>query len=122
MTILLIAAVLVAIASSHALPHYVTEELAAMVHKVISVHFTMSKCVALITEDNTKLMDDIHPLQIPVLHVNLTLSFIKNSERLPTGALYVKIQKRKKKEKDDNIDMSHVIIPKPMYAICDLFQ
>jgi hypothetical protein len=74
-----------AIAVTYGLPDDITEELARMSREIASRHFLKSTCVALVTDNNNDIVDYIHPLDIPVLHVHLPLAVMKDSKVQPSG-------------------------------------
>jgi hypothetical protein len=78
---------MLAIAATQSLPNDVTEELARMSREIASRHFLNSTCLALVTDDKDDIMDYIHPLDIPVLHVHLPFAVMKDS-KVPSSGLY----------------------------------
>jgi hypothetical protein len=80
----IIAATLV-FAITYGLPNDVTDELARMSHEVASRYFLKSKCLVLLTDDNSDIVDHVHPLDIPVLHVHVPFATMKDSKALPSG-------------------------------------
>jgi hypothetical protein len=84
---LAVAVCLFAVATTHGLSDDATEELARMSRQIVSKHFLNSKCLALVSDDNGDIMDYIHPLDIPVLHVHLPFAVMKKS-KIPSSGLF----------------------------------
>lgn len=78
-----------AVAATRGLPYDVTKELAGMSREIASRHFSNSKCLALLTDDNNDIMDYIHPQDIPIFHVHLPFAEMKDS-KVPSSGLYYK--------------------------------
>jgi hypothetical protein len=76
---------IIIIVENKALPKRLKEELARMSHEIAINHFSNTKCIALVTEDNSDIVDLLSPLEVPVLHTRIPAKVLLKSPPLSTG-------------------------------------
>ena len=56
--------------------------LGRLARQVVEQHFTDCRCLAVVTEDTSDIVDHIAPLELPFYHVQLSLRELMTSQRL----------------------------------------